>query len=157
MRKLRPRTCSTPCSRICGPADISPLPREDMYTFSRLLHETMEHLRGIGELINTLGSTPLSERAAEQLELNLAARRARRALGWNISRSSYDLEDNWLQMMQYSKRAARTHLVWIDEISNFSKASTIHKHQRVADHLLLTANSLRQFSDHLGRVLVKES
>ncbi|GGJ67521.1 hypothetical protein [Glutamicibacter ardleyensis] len=135
---------------------ISPLPREDMYTFSRLLHETMEHLRGIGELINTLGSTPLSERAAEQLELisqlaELAAHSVR-----TLNKLD-DLEDNWLQMMQYSKRAARTHLVWIDEISNFSKASTIHKHQRVADHLLLTANTLRQFSDHLGRVLVKES
>lgn len=48
---------------------ISPLPREDMYTLSRLLHETMEQLRGTGELIMTVGSTPLSERSSEQLEL----------------------------------------------------------------------------------------
>nr|WP_202605691.1 hypothetical protein [Glutamicibacter soli] len=135
---------------------ISPLPREDMYTLSRLLHETMEQLRGTGELIMNIGTTPLSERSSEQLELisqlaDLASDSVQH-LG-NLD----DLEDNWLQMVQSSKRAARTHLVWVDEIAGFSKASTIHRHQRVADHLMLTANTLRQFADHLGRVLVKES
>lgn len=135
---------------------ISPLPREDMYTLSRLLHETMEHLRGTGELIMTVGSTPLSERSSEQLELisqlaELASDSVQRLNNLD------DLEDNWLQMLQFSKRAARTHLVWIDETARFAKASTIHRHQRVADHLMLTSNTLRQFADHLGRVLVKES
>ncbi|GGL99928.1 hypothetical protein [Glutamicibacter protophormiae] len=135
---------------------ISPLPREDMYTLSRLLHETMEQLRGTGELIMNIGSTPLSERSSEQLELisqlaDLASDSVQRLNNLD------DLEDNWLQMVQSSKRAARTHLVWVDEIATFSKASTIHRHQRVADHLMLTANTLRQFADHLGRVLVKES
>ena len=135
---------------------ISPLPREDMYTLSRLLHETMEHLRGTGELIMTVGSTPLSERSSEQLELisqlaELASDSVQRL--HNLD----DLEDNWLQMLQFSKRAARTHLVWVNEISKFAKAGPIHPHQRVADHLMLTANTLRQFADHLGRVLVKES
>lgn len=135
---------------------ISPLPREDMYTLSRLLHETMEHLRGTGELIMNVGSTPLSERSSEQLELisqlaELASDSVQRL--HNLD----DLEDNWLQMLQFSKRAARTHLVWVNEISKFAKPGTIHRHQRVADHLMLTANTLRQFADHLGRVLVKES
>ncbi|MNW37066.1 hypothetical protein CQ012_16935 [Arthrobacter sp. MYb214] len=135
---------------------ISPLPREDMYTLSRLLHETMEQLRGTGELIMTVGSTPLSERSSEQLELisqlaELASDSVQRL--HNLD----DLEDNWLQMLQFSKRAARTHLVWVNEIAKFAKPGTIHRHQRVADHLMLTANTLRQFADHLGRVLVKES
>ncbi|MFJ2621376.1 hypothetical protein [Glutamicibacter sp. NPDC087344] len=135
---------------------ISPLPREDMYTLSRLLHETMEQLRGTGELIVNIGSTPLSERSSEQLELisqltDLAYDSVQRLNNLD------DLEDNWLQMLQASKRAARTHLVWIGEISTFSKASTMHRHQQVANQLLLTSNTLRQFADHLGRVLVKES
>lgn len=135
---------------------ISPLPREDMYTLSRLLHETMEQLRGTGELIMTVGSTPLSERSSEQLELisqlaELASDSVQRL--HNLD----DLEDNWLQMLQFSKRAARTHLVWVNDIAKFAKPGTIHRHQRVADHLMLTANTLRQFADHLGRVLVKES
>ena len=95
---------------------ISPLPREDMYTLSRLLHETMEQLRGTGELIMNIGTTPLSERSSEQLELisqlaDLASDSVQH-LG-NLD----DLEDNWLQMVQSSKRAARTHLVWVDEIA----------------------------------------
>jgi len=135
---------------------VSPLPREDMYALSRFLHETMEHLRGTGELIMTVGSTPLSERSSEQLELisqlaELASDAVQRLNNLD------DLEDHWLQMLQFSKRAARTHLVWGDEIANFSKASTIHRHQQVADQLMLAANTLRQFADHLGRVLVKES
>ena len=135
---------------------VSPLPRQDMYALSRFLHETMEHLRGTGELIMTVGSTPLSERSSEQLELisqlaELASDAVQRLNNLD------DLEDHWLQMLQFSKRAARTHLVWGDEIANFSKASTIHRHQQVADQLMLAANTLRQFADHLGRVLVKES
>jgi len=135
---------------------VSPLPREDMYALSRFLHETMEHLRGTGELIMTVGSTPLSERSSEQLELisqlaELASDAVQRLNNLD------DLEDHWLQMLQFSKRATRTHLVWGDEIANFSKASTIHRHQQVADQLMLAANTLRQFADHLGRVLVKES
>ncbi|UYQ77744.1 hypothetical protein OF385_00745 [Glutamicibacter sp. JL.03c] len=135
---------------------VSPLPREDMYALSRFLHETMEHLRGTGELIMTVGSTPLSERSAEQLELisqlaELASDAVQRLNNLD------DLEDHWLQMLQFSKRAARTHLAWGHEIANFSKAGTIRRHQLVADQLMLTANTLRQFADHLGRVLVKES
>ncbi|MHC6175096.1 hypothetical protein [Glutamicibacter endophyticus] len=135
---------------------VSPLPREDMYTFSRLLHATMEHLRGTGELIREVGSTPLSERAAEQLGLlsqlaDLAADSLQRLNKLD------DLEDNWLQMVQLSKRATRTHLVWSQEVGKFSKASTMHRHQNVADQLLRAIGSLREFADHLGRVLVKES
>ena len=135
---------------------ISPLPREDMYTLSRLLHETIEHLRGVGELVNTAGSTPLSDRASEQLELisQLAEFASDSVLHL---KNLDDLEDNWLQMVQLSKRSARTHLAWQDEIGGFSKASTIYRHQTVANQMMLASNALRQFADHLGRVLVKES
>ena len=135
---------------------LSPLPREDMYTFARLLHEAVELLRGAGELINALGSTPLSARAAEQLELmgqlgELANGSLRRLHHLD------DLEDNWLQMLHLSKRMARTHLAWSIENANFSKATTMHRHQLVADQLNESCTVMRQFADHLGRVLVKES
>lgn len=135
---------------------LSPLPREDMYTFARLLHEAIERLRGTGELVNALGSTPLSPRAAEQLELlgqlgELATGSLRQL------RHLDDLEDNWLHMVHVSKRMARTHLAWSIEIATFSKASTMHRHQLVADQLNSSCTVMRQFADHLGRVLVKES
>lgn len=135
---------------------LSVLPREDIYTFARLLHEVTEILRGAGEVINALGSTPLSPRASEQLELvgqlgDLASGSLRRLKHLD------DLEDNWLQMVHLSKRMSRTHLAWSVEISKFSKASTMHRHQLVADQIFSSCTVMRQFADHLGRVLVKES
>lgn len=135
---------------------LSPLPREDMYTFARLLHEAVELLRGAGELISSLGSTPLSPRAAEQLEL---MGQLGELANISLLRLDHldDLEDNWLQILHLSKRMSRTHLAWSVEIANFSKASTMHRHQLVADQLKESCNVMRQFADHLGRVLVKES
>ena len=135
---------------------LSTLPREDMYTFARLLHETIEKLRGTGELIALVGSTPLSARASEQLDLMGQLGEMATASLRQLHHLD-DLEDNWLQMLHVSKRMARTHLAWSVENASYSKASTMHRHQLVADQLQDACTVMRQFADHLGRVLVKES
>lgn len=135
---------------------VNPLPREDIYTFSRLLHEAVEQLSGSGDLIAHLGSKQLSHRAAEQLELiGRQAELTTDALG-KLQRMD-DLEDLWLELVRLSKRAHRTHRTWVGEIGDLSKAGTIIRHRSVAEQFLASAQSLRAVADHLGRVLVKES
>lgn len=135
---------------------VNPLPREDIYTFSRLLHEAVEQLNGAGDLIGHTGSAPLSARAAEQLELiGRQAELTAEALS-QLQRLD-DLEDNWLELVRISKRAHRTHRAWIGELGELHKASTIIKHRSVAEQFLASVQSLRAVADHLGRVLVKES
>jgi uncharacterized protein Yka (UPF0111/DUF47 family) len=135
---------------------VNPLPREDLYTFSRLLHEVVAGLCGAGELMGHPGVKWLSERAGEQLEiLGRQAELTTAAIG-ELDRLD-DLEDTWLQMVRTTKRAFRTHRTWMGELSDLQKASTVIKHRSVAEQLLGAANSLRAVADHLGRVLVKES
>jgi len=135
---------------------VNPLPREDLYTFSRLLHEAVEQLSGAGDLIVHTGAGRLSRRAAEQLEIiGRQAELASAAIGQlnNLD----DLEDTWLEMVRLSKRASRTHRVWVAEVSDLQKASAIVRHRYVADQMLSAVHSLRAVADHLGRILVKES
>lgn len=135
---------------------VNPLPREDVYTFSRLLHEAVEQLSGAGDLIGHLGKRQLSHRAAEQLELiGRQAELTTQALGQ--LQHLDDLEDIWLELVRISKRAHRTHRTWVGEIGELSKAGTIIRHRSVAEQFLASAQSLRAVADHLGRVLVKES
>ncbi len=135
---------------------VNPLPREDVYTFSRLLHEAVEQLSGAGDLIAHLGKRQLSHRAAEQLELiGRQAELTTQALA-QLTRLD-DLEDLWLELVRISKRAHRTHRTWVGEIGELSKAGTIIRHRSVAEQFLASAQSLRAVADHLGRVLVKES
>ena len=135
---------------------VNPLPREDVYTFSRLLHEAVEQLSGAGDLIAHLGKRQLSHRAAEQLELiGRQAELTTQALGQ--LQHLDDLEDIWLELVRISKRAHRTHRTWVGEIGELSKAGTIIRHRSVAEQFLASAQSLRAVADHLGRVLVKES
>ncbi len=135
---------------------VNPLPREDVYTFSRLLHEAVEQLSGGGILIAHLGKRHLSHRAAEQLELiGRQTELTTEALG-KLQRLD-DLEDVWLDLVRISKRAHRTHQTWLGEIGELNKAGTIIRHRSVADQLHSCSQSLRAVADHLGRVLVKES
>ena len=135
---------------------VNPLPREDVYTFSRLLHDAVEQLSGAGVLIAHLGNRHLSQRAAEQLELiGRQAEITAEALGQLLQLD--DLEDVWLELVRISKRAHRTHQTWLGEIGELNKAGTIIRHRSVADQFHACAQSLRAVADHLGRVLVKES
>ena len=135
---------------------VNPLPREDLYTFSRLLHESVEQLGGVGELMLQAEPSRLSRRAAEQLEmLGRQADLVGDAIGG--LRHLDDLEDTWLQLVRLAKRAERTHRAWIGEISELQKNSTVIKFRSLAEGLITAVRTLRQVADHLGRVLVKES
>jgi uncharacterized protein Yka (UPF0111/DUF47 family) len=135
---------------------VNPLPREDLYTFSRLIHDAVEQLCGAGELMVGTGVSGLSRRAAEQLEL-LGRQADLIATALRELQRLDDLEDTWIQMVRLAKRGNRTHRAWVGEISELSKASRIIRHRTVADQYLNVVQSLRAVTDHLGRVLVKES
>lgn len=135
---------------------VNPLPREDLYTFSRLLNDAVAELAGAGDLMVTTSVAGISRRAAEQLEmLGRQSEMTNDALG-KLEHPD-DLEDAWLQMIRLGRRARRTHRAWLGEISELSKASTILRHRAVAEQLLAAVDSLHALADHLGRVLVKES
>ncbi|MBM6622948.1 hypothetical protein JTF08_15145 [Micrococcaceae bacterium RIT802] len=135
---------------------VNPLPREDLYTFSRLLNDAVAELAGAGDLMVTTSAAGISRRAAEQLEmLGRQSEMTNDALG--KLQHPDDLEDAWLQMIRLGRRARRTHRAWLGEISELSKASTILRHRAVAEQLLAAVDSLHALADHLGRVLVKES
>lgn len=135
---------------------VNPLPREDLYTFSRLLNDAVGELAGTGDLMVTTSVAGISRRAAEQLEmLGRQSEMTTEALG-KLQRPD-DLEDVWIQMIRLGRRARRTHRAWLGEIADLSKASSILRHQAVAGQLLAAVEALRAVADHLGRVLVKES
>ncbi|GAA1356196.1 hypothetical protein GCM10009596_04720 [Arthrobacter rhombi] len=135
---------------------VNPLPREDLYTFSRLLNDAVAELAGAGDLMVMTSAAGISRRAAEQLEmLGRQTEMTNEALG--KLQHPDDLEDAWLQMIRLGRRARRTHRAWLGEISELSKASTILRHRAVAEQLLSAVDSLHAVADHLGRVLVKES
>lgn len=135
---------------------VNPLPREDLYTFSRLLSEAVGELTGAGDLMVKTSAAGISRRAAEQLEmLGRQSEMTNEALG--KLQHPDDLEDAWIQMIRLSRRSRRTHRAWLGEIAGLSKASSILRQRAVADQLQAAVASLRAVADHLGRVLVKES
>ncbi|GAA3710305.1 hypothetical protein GCM10022377_24880 [Zhihengliuella alba] len=135
---------------------VTPVPREDLYTFSRLLHDTVGELRSVGELMHSSDLTWISQRAADQLELiGRQATLTSNALG-SLDRLD-DLEDTWLQLMRVTKRVGRTHHAWVGETADLQRSSTIIRHRAVADQMLAASTRLHAVADHLGRVLVKES
>lgn len=135
---------------------VTPVPREDLYTFSRLLHDTVGELRSVGEMMTNGDLKWISHRAAEQLELvGRQATLTTTALG-SLDRLD-DLEDTWLQLMRLNKRVGRTHHAWVGEIADLQRTATIIRHRVVADQMLAACTRLHAVADHLGRVLVKES
>jgi uncharacterized protein Yka (UPF0111/DUF47 family) len=135
---------------------VNPLPREDIYTFSRLLNEAVEQLVAAGGLISHLGNLVLSHHAADQLELIGRQAELTTSALCNLQQLD-DLEDLWLDLVRVSKRAHRTHNTWLGEISDLNKASAIIRHRSIADQFMASVQSQRAIADHLGRVLVKES
>lgn len=135
---------------------VNPLPREDLYTFSRLLHDAVGELCGAGDLLVTTSIVGVSRRAAEQLEI---LGRQSEMTNEALSRLQHpdDLEDVWIQMIRLSRRSRRTHRAWLADIAELPRASTILRHRAVAEQLQGAVDSLRAVADHLGRVLVKES
>ncbi|MEE1622099.1 hypothetical protein ACQ3I4_14315 [Zafaria sp. Z1313] len=135
---------------------VNPLPREDLYAFSRRLHDAVGALSGAGDLVQQSRLTWISQRASQQLEL--IGRQAQLALTAiaDLNRLD-DVEETWLQMVRLTHRINGTHRAWLGELGDIQKTATIIRHRAVADQLLTGAGFMRSFADHLGQVLVKES
>ncbi|MGO3090271.1 MAG: hypothetical protein ACTII7_11410 [Galactobacter sp.] len=137
---------------------INVLPREDLYDFSRELHRAVSAVVGAAPLLpDAVDSKSItSERLPELLEiLRHQATLARTALS-GLGRLEF-LEDAWLDLLRLTSRARRARRDWSLEIADLPKASTSLRRKVLADELGRASDSLANFADRLGHVLVKES
>lgn len=135
---------------------INPLPREDLYTLSRLLNEAIEKLDGAAELIALYKVSKLSRRAAEQLEvINRQAELTATAM--QRLNSLEDLEEYWIEVLRLAKRAERTHRIWCSELLDNHKQPVYVRHRDVANQLVDVTKEIRKVAVHVGSILVKES
>lgn len=134
---------------------VNPLPREDLYIFSRLLGRAVGWADSAGTSLPQAASRH-TERVTEILEIlgrqTDLARKALAGLG-NLQ----DLEDVWLDILRLGSRARRTHRAWLSELAQEAKLSTVIEQQVLARDLQALSDSMLAFADHLGHVLVKES
>jgi hypothetical protein len=134
---------------------VNPLPREDLYTFSRHL------ARSIGFVASAGSSLPhaadrRTDRVTELLEiLGRQADLGRKALA-GLGRLE-DLEDLWLDLLRLSSRSRRTQRAWQLDQAGESRIASVITQQVLARDLQGAADALLGFTDHLGHVLVKES
>lgn len=134
---------------------ISPLPREDIYALSRMLHEAMGKLDAAAELLVIYRLDRLPRRATEQLEV--IARQAE--LTGAAMRALDDLEgleDYWLDMIRLSKRAEHTHRIYQAELLE-AKPKSYLKHRELALQLVEATRDFRRLATHVGGIIVKES
>ncbi|AJT42385.1 DUF47 domain-containing protein [Psychromicrobium lacuslunae] len=135
---------------------ISPLPREDIYALSRILHEAMETLDGAAELLAVYKIERIPLRASDQLEV--IARQAELTVNAMNSLDDLDgLEDYWLEILRLAKRAERTHLVFSAELLQEHKPSTYVRHRDFANHLVEVTRGFRLLATRVGSIIVKES
>lgn len=134
---------------------VNPLPREDLYAFSRLLHSAVSSVAGAGPLLQLAGAAR-SDRVPELLEiLGRQADLSRTALAGLGKLES--LEDTWLDLLRLASRARRTQQAWLLELADVQKFSNVVRQEVLALDLDRAAEALLGFADHLGHVLVKES
>lgn len=140
---------------------VNPLPREDLYDFSRLLQTATSAVVAAGPLLrpayDTAGATSGSDdpvpEVLEVMERQVdLARTALAGLGRLES-----IEDTWLDMLRLDSRARRAHREWLLRLADLPKASTALRRRVPATELERAASALRSFADQLGHVLVKES
>jgi hypothetical protein len=135
---------------------VNPLPREDLYTLSRLLNEAIEKLDGAAELIALYKLSRLSPRAAEQLEvINRQAELTAAAM--QRLDSMDELEEYWIEILRLARRAERTHRSWCAELLTEHKPLTYARHRDIANQLVDVTKDIRKVATHVGSILVKES
>jgi uncharacterized protein Yka (UPF0111/DUF47 family) len=135
---------------------LNPLPREDMYALSRYLNEAMEKLDAAADLVFLYKLERLPKRAAEQLEI--ISRQAE--LTFDAMRQLNnldDLEDYWIDILRLTKRAERTHRVWVADMLKDMKSAQYARHRDVADQLVDVTKDMRRVATHVGSIIVKES
>jgi uncharacterized protein Yka (UPF0111/DUF47 family) len=135
---------------------VNVLPREDLYALSRYLNEAMEKLDAAAELVALYKLERLPKRAADQLEIisrqaELTVEAMRRLNNLD------DLEDYWIEILRLSKRAERTHRVWMADMINDMKWAPYTRNRDIANQLVEVTRDMRRIATQVGSIIVKES
>ena len=135
---------------------VNPLPREDMYALSRFLNEAMEKLDAAADLVSLYKLDRLPKRAADQLEI--ISRQAELTVDAMRRLDNLDdLEDYWIEVLRLSKRAERSHRVWVADMLNEMKPARYARTRDIADQLVGVARDMRRIAVQVGSIIVKES
>ncbi|MCX6498598.1 MAG: nuclease PIN [Arthrobacter sp.] len=135
---------------------LNPLPREDMYALSRYLNEAMEKLDAAADLVLLYKLERPPKRAAEQLEI--ISRQAELTVDAMRQLNNLDdLEDYWIEVLRLTKRAERTHRVWVADMLKDMKSAQYARHRDVADQLVDVTRDMRRIATQVGSIIVKES
>ncbi|MEO3931673.1 nuclease PIN [Micrococcaceae bacterium Sec7.4] len=135
---------------------VNPLPREDMYALSRFLNEAMEKLDAAADLVSLYKLDRLPKRAADQLEI--ISRQAELTVDAMRRLDNLDdLEDYWIEVLRLSKRAERSHRVWVADMLNEMKPARYARNRDIADQLVGVTRDLRRVAVQVGSIIVKES
>ena len=134
---------------------INPLPREDLFTFSR-------HLRAsIGAVSNAAGLIPdaipmRSTSLPELLELLGQQAKVLRKVFAHLAQLD-NVEDDWLDLMGLTTRGRHTIRTGKLEISETTRVQTALSQTMLLDDVREAQYELIQAMNHLGTILVKES
>lgn len=135
---------------------VNPLPREDMYTLSRYLNEAMEKMDAAAELVALYKLERLPKRAADQLEI--ISRQAELTVdAMRRLNNLDDLEDYWIEILRLTKRAERTHRVWVADMISDMKWAQYSRNRDVANQLVEVTKDMRRIATQVGSIIVKES
>ncbi|MDZ4092708.1 MAG: nuclease PIN [Arthrobacter sp.] len=135
---------------------VSPLPREDMYALSRYLNEAMEKLDAAADMVSLYKLDRLPKRAADQLEI--ISRQAELTVDAMRRLDNLDdLEDYWIEVLRLSKRAERSHRVWVADMLNEMKSARYARTRDIAEQLVDVTRDLRKIATQVGSIIVKES
>lgn len=135
---------------------VNPLPREDMYALSRFLNEAMEKLDAAADLVSLYKLDRLPKRAADQLEI--ISRQAELTVDAMRRLDNLDdLEDYWIEVLRLSKRAERSHRVWVADMLNEMKPARYARNRDIADQLVGVTRDMRRIAVQVGSIIVKES
>lgn len=135
---------------------VSPLPREDMYALSRYLNEAMEKLDAAADMVSLYKLDRLPKRAADQLEI--ISRQAELTVDAMRRLDNLDdLEDYWIEVLRLSKRAERSHRVWVADMLNEMKSTRYARTRDIAEQLVDVTRDLRKVATQVGSIIVKES
>ena len=135
---------------------VSPLPREDMYALSRYLNEAMEKLDAAADMVSLYKLDRLPKRAADQLEI--ISRQAELTVDAMRRLDNLDdLEDYWIEVLRLSKRAERSHRVWVADMLTEMKSARYARTRDIADQLVDVTRDMRKVATQVGSIIVKES